>query len=112
MIADIMPSLLEQIDGALSDGKLRADAAENIRRILSGEESDFAPRAVWSFTSRSGDRGKGWNIGRKLSSRTIPGISQKSLPGLPHRPHRLTDAMPLFSKAHAQHRNFPSPFDI
>jgi phosphoglucomutase len=41
-----MPSLTEQIDRALSDGKLRADAAENIRRILSGEESDFAARVI------------------------------------------------------------------
>ncbi|PYL91730.1 MAG: phosphomannomutase [Verrucomicrobia bacterium] len=41
-----MPSLTEQIDRALSEGKLRADAAENIRRILSGEESDFAARVI------------------------------------------------------------------
>jgi phosphoglucomutase len=46
MIADTMPSLLEQIDRALSDGKLRPDAAENIRRILSGEEGDFAARVI------------------------------------------------------------------
>ena len=46
MIADTMPSLTEQIDRALSDGKLRADAAENIRRILSGEESVFAARVI------------------------------------------------------------------
>jgi len=39
MIADTMPSLTEQIDRALSDGKLRADAAENIRRILSGRRA-------------------------------------------------------------------------
>src|SRR5438876_11807138 len=46
MIAGTMPSLLEQIDGARSDGELRADAAENIRRILSGEEGDFAARVI------------------------------------------------------------------
>src|SRR5436189_4793226 len=46
MIAGTMPSLLEQIDGARSDGKLRPDAAENIRRILSGEEGDFAARVI------------------------------------------------------------------
>src|SRR5438876_355074 len=46
MIAGTMPSLLEQIDGARSDEKLRADAAENIRRILSGEEGDFAARVI------------------------------------------------------------------
>ncbi len=37
-----MATLTEQIDRALSDGKLRADAAENIRQTLSGTESDFA----------------------------------------------------------------------
>jgi phosphoglucomutase len=41
-----MPSVLEQIDRALSDGKLRADAAANIRRISSGQESDFAARVI------------------------------------------------------------------
>lgn len=41
-----MPSLTEQIDRALSDGRLRADAAENIRWILSAEESDFAARVI------------------------------------------------------------------
>src|SRR5256884_8790441 len=46
MIADTMPSLTEQIDRALSEGKLRADAAENIRRILSGEASDFPARVI------------------------------------------------------------------
>src|SRR2546423_4141461 len=46
MIADTMPSLTAQIDRALSDGDLRADAAANIRRILSGEESDFAARVI------------------------------------------------------------------
>jgi phosphoglucomutase len=46
MIADTMPSLLEQIDRALGDQKLRADAAENIRKFLSGEASDFAARVI------------------------------------------------------------------
>src|SRR5438067_3276490 len=46
MIADAMPDLLEQIDRALSKGKLRADAAANIRRTLSSQESDFAARVI------------------------------------------------------------------
>src|SRR5205807_9924829 len=54
MIPDTMPSLLEQMDRARSDGKLRADAAENIRRMLSGEESDFAARVI-SELSRAGE---------------------------------------------------------
>src|SRR5438309_6061177 len=54
MIADTMPSLTEQIDRALSEGKLRADAAENIRRILSGEETDFAARVIGEL-SRAGE---------------------------------------------------------
>jgi len=49
-----MPSLLEQMDRARSDGKLRADAAENIRRMLSGEESDFAARVIGEL-SRAGE---------------------------------------------------------
>src|SRR5881398_3507412 len=53
MIADTMPSLTEQIDRALSDGKLRADAAENIRRILSGEEGDFAARVIGELSQAS-----------------------------------------------------------
>ena len=48
-----MPSLTEQIDRALSDGKLRADAAENIRRILSGEEGDFAARVIGELSQAS-----------------------------------------------------------
>src|SRR5207248_3498484 len=31
---------------ALTEGKLRADAAENIRTMLSGEESDFVARVI------------------------------------------------------------------
>src|SRR4029077_20440761 len=46
MVAGTMPSLAQQIDCALADGKLRADAAENIRRTLVGEESDFAARVI------------------------------------------------------------------
>src|SRR5438067_2311355 len=53
MIADTMPCLTEQIDRALSDGKLRADAAENIRRILSGEEGDFAARVIGELSQAS-----------------------------------------------------------
>lgn len=41
-----MSALVEQIDRALSGGKLRADAAENIRKTLSGEESEFAARVI------------------------------------------------------------------
>src|SRR5213082_254535 len=53
MIAGTMPSLLEQIDGARSDGKLRPDAAENIRKTLSGEEGDFAARVIGELSQAS-----------------------------------------------------------
>ena len=46
MIANTMSSLAERINQALSDGKLRADAAENIRKTLAGEESEFAARVI------------------------------------------------------------------
>ena len=41
-----MSTLIEQINRALSDGKLRADAAENIRKTLAGAESNFAGRVI------------------------------------------------------------------
>src|SRR4051794_29059338 len=41
-----MSTLLSQIGHALTEGKLRADAAENIRTMLSGEESDFVARVI------------------------------------------------------------------
>ncbi len=41
-----MSSLAERINQELSDGKLRADAAENIRQTLAAEESEFAARVI------------------------------------------------------------------
>ena len=41
-----MSTLIEQINRALSDGKLRADAAENIRKTLAGAEGNFAGRVI------------------------------------------------------------------
>jgi phosphoglucomutase len=41
-----MSTLAEQINRALTDGKLRADAAENIRKTLTGAESEFAGRVL------------------------------------------------------------------
>src|SRR5437762_8994972 len=41
-----MSTLVEQLDRALANGKLRADAAENIRKTLSGEDSEFAARVI------------------------------------------------------------------
>src|SRR3954466_10303349 len=41
-----MSTLLSPIGHALTEGKLRADAAENIRTMLSGEESEFAGRVL------------------------------------------------------------------
>src|SRR6188768_7360 len=46
MIAKTMSTLTEQINHALSDGKLRPDAAEQIRKTLAGAESDFAGRVI------------------------------------------------------------------
>jgi phosphoglucomutase len=41
-----MSTLLRQIGHAVIEGKLRADSAENIRTMLSGEESDFVARVI------------------------------------------------------------------
>src|SRR5689334_7184134 len=46
MIAKTMSKLTEQINHALSDGKLRSDAAEQISKTLVGAESDFAGRVI------------------------------------------------------------------
>jgi phosphoglucomutase len=46
MIANTMSTLAEQINRALTDEKLRADAAENIRKTLAGAESEFAGRVL------------------------------------------------------------------
>ena len=41
-----MSTLAEQINHALSHGKLRSDAAKHIRQTLAGAESDFAGRVI------------------------------------------------------------------
>jgi len=46
MIADTMSTLTDQFEWARSQGKLRADAAENVRAFLSGAESNFAARVI------------------------------------------------------------------
>src|ERR1051326_4148265 len=46
MIANTMSTLTERINQALSDGKLRSDPVQNIRKTLSGEEGEFAARVI------------------------------------------------------------------
>src|SRR3989440_6110684 len=114
MIADTMPSLTEQIDRALSDGKLRADAAENIRRILSGEESDFAARVICELSQANeweelNDRfyktlafGTGGLRGRTIGKIVTP--SERGTPtalGRPEFPCVGTNAMNYFNVGRA-----------
>src|SRR5213082_2118052 len=114
MIADTMPSLTEQIDRALSEGKLRADAAENIRRILSGEESDFAARVIGELSQASqweelNDRfyktlafGTGGLRGRTIGKIVTP--SERGTPtalGRPEFPCVGTNAMNYFNVGRA-----------
>src|SRR5881398_231465 len=114
MIADTMPSLTEQIDRALSDGKLRADAAENIRRILSGEESDFAARVIGELSQANdweelNDRfyktlafGTGGLRGRTVGKIVTP--SERGTPtalGRPEFPCVGTNAMNYFNVGRA-----------
>src|SRR5207253_857547 len=114
MIADIMPSLLEQIDGALSDGKLRADAAENIRRILSGEEGDFAARVIAELSQANeweelNDRfyktlafGTGGLRGRTIGKIVTPSeLGNPTALGRPEFPCVGTNAMNYFNVARA-----------
>jgi len=114
MIADTMPSLTEQIDRALSDGKLRADAAENIRRILSGEESVFAARVIGELSQANeweelNDRfyktlafGTGGLRGRTIGKIVTP--SERGTPtalGRPEFPCVGTNAMNYFNVGRA-----------
>ena len=114
MIADTMPSLTEQIDRALSGGKLRADAAENIRRILSGEESDFAARVIGELSQANeweelNDRfyktlafGTGGLRGRTIGKIVTP--SERGTPtalGRPEFPCVGTNAMNYFNVGRA-----------
>jgi len=114
MMADTMPSLTEQIDRALSDGKLRADAAENIRRILSGEESDFAVRVIGELSQANeweelNDRfyktlafGTGGLRGRTIGK--IVTLSERGTPtalGRPEFPCVGTNAMNYFNVGRA-----------
>jgi len=116
MIADTMPSLTEQIDRALSDGKLRADAAENIRRILSGEESVFAARVIGELSQANeweelNDRfyktlafGTGGLRGRTIGKIVTP--SERGTPtalGRPEFPCVGTNAMNYFNVGRATH---------
>jgi len=109
-----MPSLTEQIDRALSDGKLRADAAENIRRILSGEESDFAVRVIGELSQANeweelNDRfyktlafGTGGLRGRTIGK--IVTLSERGTPtalGRPEFPCVGTNAMNYFNVGRA-----------
>ena len=109
-----MPSLTEQIDRALSDGKLRADAAENIRRILSGEESVFAARVIGELSQANeweelNDRfyktlafGTGGLRGRTIGK--IVTLSERGTPtalGRPEFPCVGTNAMNYFNVGRA-----------
>jgi phosphoglucomutase len=109
-----MPSLLEQIDGALSDGKLRADAAENIRRILSGEDNDFAARVIGELTQANeweelNDRfyktlafGTGGLRGRTIGKIVTPSeLGTPTALGRPEFPSVGTNAMNYFNVARA-----------
>src|SRR5213082_3779242 len=114
MIADTMPSLTEQIDRALSEGKLRADAAENIRKTLSGEEGDFAVRVIEELSQTNqweelNDRfyktlafGTGGLRGRTIGKIVTP--SERGTPtalGRPEFPCVGTNAMNYFNVGRA-----------
>src|SRR5207249_2524693 len=116
MIAGTMPSLLEQIDGARSDGKLRPDAAENIRRILSGEEGDFAVRVIGELSQANeweelNDRfyktlafGTGGLRGRTIGKIVTPSeLGAPTALGRPEFPCVGTNAMNYFNVGRATH---------
>jgi phosphoglucomutase len=109
-----MPDLLEQIDRALSDGKLRADAAANIRRILSGQESDFAARVIGELSQANeweelNDRfyktlafGTGGLRGRTIGKIVTPSeLGTPTALGRPEFPGVGTNAMNYFNVGRA-----------
>src|SRR5438874_2109240 len=114
MIADAMPDLLEQIDRALSEGKLRADAAANIRRTLSSQESDFAARVIGELSQAKeweelNDRfyktlafGTGGLRGRTVGKIITPSeLGTPTALGRPEFPCVGTNAMNYFNVARA-----------
>jgi phosphoglucomutase len=109
-----MPSLFEQIDGARSDGVLRADATENIRKILSGEESDFVARVIDELSQANeweelNDRfyktlafGTGGLRGRTIGKVVTPSeLGTPTALGRPKFPCVGTNAMNYFNVARA-----------
>lgn len=109
-----MSTLIGQIGGALTEGKLRADAAENIRRILSGEESDFVARVIGELVEANAweelnDRfyktlafGTGGLRGRTIGK--IVTMAERGTPtalGRPEFPCVGTNAMNYFNVARA-----------
>src|SRR5206468_11174176 len=114
MIAGTMPSLLEQIDGARSDGELRADAADNIRRTLSGEEGEFAARVIAELSQANeweelNDRfyktlafGTGGLRGRTIGKVVTPSeLGAPTARGRPEFPCVGTNAMNYFNVGRA-----------
>jgi phosphoglucomutase len=114
MIADTMPNVLEQIDRAFFDGKLRADAAANIRRILSGQESAFAIRVIGELIQANeweelNDRfyktlafGTGGLRGRTIGKIVTPSeLGTPTALGRPEFPSVGTNAMNYFNVGRA-----------
>ena len=109
-----MSTLLSQIGHALTEGKLRADAAENIRTMLSGEESDFVARVIGELVNANAweelnDRfyktlafGTGGLRGRTIGK--IVTAAERGTPtalGRPEFPCVGTNAMNYFNVARA-----------
>jgi phosphoglucomutase len=109
-----MPTLLEQIDCALSEGELRPDAAQNIHRILSRKERDFPARVIGELSQANeweelNDRfyktlafGTGGLRGRTIGKIVTP--SERGTPtalGRPEFPCVGTNAMNYFNVGRA-----------
>src|SRR6476619_7887168 len=114
MIANTMSTLTEQINQALTDGKLRADAAEHIRKTLAGAESEFVAYVIGELIEENeweelNDRfyktlafGTGGLRGRTIGRIVTP--SERGTPtalGRPEFPCVGTNAMNYFNVGRA-----------
>src|SRR5438045_9641301 len=116
MITNAMSTLAEQINHALSHGKLRADAAKHIRQTLAGAESDFAGRVIGELIEGNqweelNDRfyktlafGTGGLRGRTIGKIVTPSeLGTPTALGRPEFPCVGTNAMNYFNVGRATH---------
>src|SRR5438093_12040771 len=116
MIPKTMATLTEQINRALADGKLRADATENIRKTVAAAESEFVACVIGELIEANeweelNDRfyktlafGTGGLRGRTIGKVGTPSeLGNPTALGRPEFPCVGTNAMNYFNVGRATH---------